>query len=40
MLQVAEKGPFALLPSSFVIATYFHVRLIPKDFGRLASGPF
>jgi len=28
------------LPSSLVIATYFKVRLIPRNFGRLASEPF
>jgi len=35
-----EKSPSAALPSSFVIAAYFNVRLIPQDFGRLASGHF
>jgi hypothetical protein len=27
-------------PSSFVIAAYGQVRLIPQDFGSLASGHF
>jgi hypothetical protein len=34
------KTPSAALPSSFVIAEYTLVRLIPQDFGRLASGAF
>jgi hypothetical protein len=38
--EADEKDPSAALPSSFVIATYFHVRLIPQDFGCLASGHF
>jgi hypothetical protein len=38
--RVAEKGPFTALPSSFVIAAYFYIRLISQDFGRLVSGPF
>jgi len=36
LLPVAEKGPSipppAGLPLSLVIATYFYVRLIPRDF--------
>jgi hypothetical protein len=39
-LQVAEKGPSTLLPSSLVFAAYYYVRLIPQDFGPLVSGPF
>jgi hypothetical protein len=38
--QADEKYPSALLPSSFVIAAYFDVRLTPQAFGRLASGHF
>ena len=26
-----------MLPSSFIAAAYFYVRLTPQDFGRLAS---
>jgi hypothetical protein len=37
-LQVVEKGPFTALSSSLVIATYFYVRLIPRNFGRLVAG--
>jgi hypothetical protein len=29
-----------VLPSYLVIATYFYVRLIPRDFGHLVSEPF
>jgi len=35
--QAVEKHPSASLRSSFVIATYGNVRLIPRDFARLAS---
>ncbi len=35
-----EKHPAASLRSSFAIATYGTVRLIPLDFARLASGCF
>ena len=28
------------LPSSLITAAYFYVRLIPRDFGSLASGHF
>jgi hypothetical protein len=38
--QAAEKRPSAAFPSSFVIAAYVQVRLIPQDIGRLASGHF
>jgi hypothetical protein len=38
--QAAEKRPSASFPSSFVIAAYLKVRLIPQDFGSLASGHF
>ena len=38
--QAVEKHPSASLCSSFVIATYGKVRLIPHDFARLASGCF
>jgi len=38
--QAVEKHPSALLRSSFVIAAYGKVRLIPQDFARLASGFF
>jgi len=38
--QAVEKHPSASLRSSFVIATYCKVRLIPLDFARLASGRF
>jgi len=31
--QVAEKGPSAAFPSSFVVAAYKQVRLTPQDFG-------
>jgi hypothetical protein len=34
------KRPSAALPSSLVIAAYFYVRLIPRNFGSLASGHF
>ena len=40
LYQVAEKRPSAAFPSSFVIAAYRKVRLIPQDFGRLASDHF
>jgi len=33
-----EKYPSTAFPSFFVIAAYFHVRLIPQNFGRLVSG--
>jgi hypothetical protein len=35
-----EKYPSTAFPSFFVIAAYFHVRLIPQNFGRLVSGHF
>ena len=38
--QVAEKRSSAAFPSSFVIAAYCQVRLIPQDFGCLASDHF
>ena len=38
--QADEKRSSAALPSSIVIAAYIRVRLIPQDFGRLASGHF
>ena len=38
--RLMKKRPSAVLSSSFVIATYPKVRLIPQDFGRLASGLF
>jgi hypothetical protein len=38
--QVAEKRPSAAFPLSFVIAACRKVRLIPQDFGRLASNHF
>jgi hypothetical protein len=38
--QAVEKSPSAALRSSFVIAAYLKVRLIPQDFACLASGGF
>jgi len=38
--QVAEKRPSTALPSPLVVATYFHVRLTPQDFGRLVPERF
>jgi len=38
--QAAEKRPSAAFPTSFVVAAYIEVRLIPQDFGGLASGHF
>jgi hypothetical protein len=38
--DVVRKRPSAALPSSLVTAAYFYVRLIPRDFGSLASGHF
>jgi hypothetical protein len=38
--QAVEKHPSAALRSSFVIAAYHEVRLIPRDFARLASECF
>jgi len=38
--QVAEKRPSTVLPSPLVGATYWTVRLIPRDFGRLVSERF
>jgi hypothetical protein len=38
--QAAEKRPSASFSSSFVIAAYAQVRLVPQDFGSLASGHF
>ncbi|MCX5904327.1 MAG: hypothetical protein NTV89_12850, partial [Proteobacteria bacterium] len=40
LYQTVEKYPSAALRSSFVIAAYGTVRLIPPDFARLASGYF
>jgi hypothetical protein len=39
-LMALSKGRRAALPSSLVTAAYFPVRLIPRDFGSLASGHF
>jgi uncharacterized membrane protein YfcA len=38
--QVAEKRPSTSLPSPLVVATYWTVRLTPRDFGRLVSERF
>ena len=38
--EAVGKRPSAKLPSSLVTAAYFYVRLIPRDFGSLASGHF
>jgi hypothetical protein len=38
--EAVGKRPSAALPSSLVTAAYFHVRLIPRDFGSLASRHF
>ena len=38
--QAVEKHPSASFRSSSVIATYGNVRLIPRDFARLAFGCF
>jgi hypothetical protein len=38
--EAAEKRPSASFLSSFVIAAYVQVRLIPQDFESLASGHF
>jgi len=38
--QAVEKRPSAALRSSLVTAAYAEVRLIPRNFARLASGPF
>jgi hypothetical protein len=38
--QAVEKSPSAALRSSFVIAAYLKVRLIPQDFSCLASCGF
>jgi len=38
--QAVEKRPSAALHSSYFIAAYTTVRLIPHDFARLASGHF
>ena len=38
--QAVEKSPAVALRSSFVIAAYLNVRLIPQDFACLASGGF
>ena len=35
-----ERSRRAALPLSLVTAAYFYVRLIPRDFGSLASGHF
>ncbi len=35
-----EQSRRAALASSLVTAAYFYVRLIPRDFGSLASGHF
>jgi hypothetical protein len=39
-IEAVGKRPSAALPSSLVTSTYFYVRLIPRDFGSLASGHF
>jgi hypothetical protein len=39
-IEAVEKRPSAALTSSLVTAAYFYVRLIPRDFGSLASGHF
>jgi hypothetical protein len=39
-IEALGKRPSAALPSSLVTAAYFYVRLIPRDFGSLASGHF
>ena len=39
-LEAVGKRPSAALPSSLVTAAYFYVRLIPQDFGSLASRHF
>jgi hypothetical protein len=38
--EAVGKRPSAALPSSLVTAVYFYVRLVPRDFGSLASGHF
>jgi hypothetical protein len=38
--QAVKKHPSASFRSSFVIAMYGNVRLIPRDFARPASGYF
>jgi len=38
--EAVGKRPSTALSSSLVIAAYFSVRLIPRDFGCLASGDF
>ena len=38
--EAVGKRPSASLPSPLVTAAYFSVRLIPQDFGSLASGHF
>jgi hypothetical protein len=39
-VEAVGKRPSAALPLSLVTAVYFYVRLIPRDFGSLASGHF
>jgi hypothetical protein len=39
-LEAVGKRPSAALPSSLVTEAYFHIRLIPRDFGSLAYGHF
>jgi len=39
-VEAVGKRPSASLSSSLITAVYFHVRLIPRDFGSLASGHF
>jgi hypothetical protein len=38
--RLLRLSAFGGLPASLVIAVYFHVRLIPLDFGSLAAGHF
>jgi hypothetical protein len=40
IIEAVGKRPSAALPSSLVTAAYFYVRLIPREFGSLASGHF
>jgi hypothetical protein len=40
IIEAVGKRPSTALPSSLVIAAYFYVRLIPRDFGSLAFGHF
>jgi hypothetical protein len=38
--RLLKNAPSASFPSSFVVAAYVQVRLIPQDFGSLASEHF